>query len=130
MYPLEEWGCTMPDAIDLDLEERCTCPWPTIKYVCPLNPNFGHFCLELFATVSVDAARMLIIRHLTEEHGANWADELERSEFYLAHVRSITEEPTDPFVSGSRQRAKLLSGQWAIEMPGQHIVIAWAEPSL
>lgn len=120
----------MTDAVDLHLEERCTCPWPTIKYVCPLNPAFDHYCLELFALVSVGAVRELILRHLTEVHGANWADELERSEFYLAHVRSITEEPTGTFISGSRQRARLLSGQPAIEIPGLHIVIAQAEPPL
>lgn len=53
-------------------EERCTCPWPTLRYLCPINPDPSHFELELFTVVPLSVARQRIIDHMVRHHNPGW----------------------------------------------------------
>jgi len=100
-------------------DERCTCPWPTITYLCPIRPDVDHFALELFAIVPLETARQRIIDHMIECHNPGWNMHLTLA------MRDIARRGMpDNIVPASVARLLIMANQREIIEPGSEILIA------
>lgn len=100
-------------------EEHCTCPWPTITYLCPIDPSVDHYSLELFAVVPLHVARQRIIEHMLEHHNPGW-------NMYLTLALRDRAQKGMPqgILPASVDRLLKLSGQTEIIEPNTEMLIA------
>lgn len=101
--------------------EHCTCPWPTIEYLCPINPDRNHFVLELFALVPLETAKQRVIEHMVRDHNPGWNMHLT-----LAMQKRRHRGMPDDLVPASIARLIVLTNQKELVEPGYEMLITFS----
>lgn len=101
-------------------EERITCPWPVVQYVCPFDPSVEHWQLTLFAHVSLAIAEHRLLIHFMQAHnGSERRLRLSRLRRGQTHSRALRDK--DGLTTGAyaqvqtvTQNASLVNGKYDI----------------